>query len=370
MSLSLQVVTLERSEAKPYGQLFEECPHGLAQQSMHYSDVLSAISPDEPIFLVVRNNEDQSIIAGLPLYHFQGELGGILSSVPHAGPLGGILCRKGMAPDSVKEVYEVLTAKAIQIAEALGCISLSIITNPFIDDAKLYKVATPPEYVLKNYCQVIDLDTIFDNSGNYITGKSSHNNHIRRNLSKARDRGVNIQWAGERDFDTWYGIHTARHSDLGAIPLPKPLLEGIISVLGQVGMGGLALTKIDGRIVGGSIYMWNKEVADAFMPSGETKYLKYGINYAVNDFAIRYFKKFGIRWFNWQSSNRDSGVYDFKNRWGSKERYYQFLTWTFHGFEKVFDAGTERVSKAYRWHYVAPFEAISKRLPSGEFEKT
>ena len=89
MSSPFQIEVLERAKAAPYAQLFHECSNGLAQQSLEWSDVIAPISPDRPYFLVVRNMSDQTIIAGLPLYHFKGELGNILTSVPHAGPLGG-----------------------------------------------------------------------------------------------------------------------------------------------------------------------------------------------------------------------------------------------------------------------------------------
>jgi hypothetical protein len=98
--------------------------------------------------------------------------------------------------------------------------------------------------------------------------------------------------------------------------------------------------------------------------------LKLGVNYAVTDFALRHFAKSGKRWFNFQSSNKGSGVYEFKKRWGSKDLYHQFLTWSFPGFEKIFTEGIDNIAKAYQWHYVAPFEAIEKRLSNGSFEKT
>lgn len=369
MNSPYQIEVLERARAAPYAQLFHECSNGLAQQSVEWSDVIAPISPDKPYYLVVRNISDQSIIAGLPLYYFKGQLGGILTSVPHAGSLGGIICRDKLGAVTAQEIYQALTKRATQMAEALGCIALTIITHPFLDDAGLYWDTTPPSYVLNNFCQVIDLESILDDSGSYNTGKSSYNSHIRRNLSKAYDAGVTVQWGEEQDFHHWYEIHRKRHSQLGALPLPKSLLEGVVTKMKTADLGGLAVAKMKGKIIGGCAYIWNKKVVDVYMPSGDSQYLNYGINYVAIDFGLRQFAKLGLKWFNWQSCPRNSGVYDFKKRWGSAERAYQFLTWTFPGFEKVLDADVTTVSRAYQWHYVAPFEAIEKKVTHGEFEK-
>lgn len=369
MSSPFQIEVLERAKAAPYAQLFHECSNGLAQQSLEWSDVIAPISPDRPYFLVVRNMSDQTIIAGLPLYHFKGELGNILTSVPHAGPLGGIICTEKLGDVTAHDIYQALIKRATQMAEEFGCIALTIITHPFLDDAGLYWGRTPPNYVLNNFCQVVDLKSIFDDSGAYNTGKSSYNSHIRRNLSKAYEAGVTVQWGEEQDFDLWYEIHRERHSQLGAQPLPESLLKGVVTKMKTAGLGNLAVAKMKETVIGGCAYIWNKEVVDAYMPSGDSNYLKYGINYVAIDFGLRQFAKQGFKWFNWQSCSRNSGVYDFKKRWGSVEKTYKFLTWTFAGFEKVLEAGKDRISKAYQWHYLAPFEAIENRLTHGEFEK-
>ena len=80
--LKIEIYSID--EAKPYEQLFKDCPHALIQQSTYWADVISPISNDTPYFLVAYG-KDSNPLGGLPLYHFQGDLGGILTSVPHAG---------------------------------------------------------------------------------------------------------------------------------------------------------------------------------------------------------------------------------------------------------------------------------------------
>lgn len=365
----MKVDVSERPEAVSYGQIFKECPYAFAQQSLQWADVIAPISPDRSYFLIVRDLDNDIILGGIPLYYFNGESGSILTSVPHAGPLGGCVSRQDLADSLRRAVYRLLVEKAIDLARELRCISLSIITNPFLQDSGFYNEPIQPNYIFNNFTQVIDLKNMFTASGRYNTGRARYNNHINKNLAKAKDAGISVRWGDKGDFEFWYGIHCKRHAELGQAPLPKQLLEGILSIMQPAGMGGLAVTKIKDKIIGGCYYIWNKKIADAFIMSGDSDYFEYGINHAVTDFALRYFSKHGLEWFNWQSCKKPSGVYNFKERWGSQERNYQFLTWTFQGFNKIFTEGVEIVSKLYQWHYVAPFEAIEKKLSHGVFDK-
>lgn len=366
---TLKADILERSQSVFYGQLFKECPQCLAQQSLQWADVISPISPDRPYFLVVREESNKGVLGGLPLYYFEAKLGGILTSVPHAGPLGGGFYRGDMDLNLRRLVYSTLLSSAIQLAKKMKCISLTIITNPFTDDAALYKESSTPNYIMNNFCQAIDLSFTLKNEGAYETGKSSYNNHLRKNLAKAEKAGVVVSWGDDADFEPWYEIHCKRHKELGVTPLPESLLRGILSVMKPAGMGGLAVAKIDKRVVGGCFYIWHRDVADAFIMSSDSDCFDCGVNYAVTYFAVRYFRKRGVKWFNWQSCKKNSGVYLFKKRWGSREFPYQFLTWTYPGFEEVFKVEVEDTIKWYQWHYIAPFEAIRKKITNGVFDK-
>ncbi len=367
--MALTIEILRRSDAAPYAELFASCPDAFVQLSVNWADVIAPVSPDEPYFIVVRDPGTRDILGGIPLYHFDGPLGGVLTSVPHAGPLGGVVADAAMPAALKKEVYDALTGAALALAGELGCVSLSIITNPFVGDSALYSVARPPDYTFNNFTQAIDIPSIFKPDGSYNTGKSRYNNHINKNLGKAARAGLSVAWAVDGDFDSWYDIHLKRHAELNALPLPKPLLKGILEGMAPAGMGGLAIVRCGERVVGGCFYIWNKVVADAFIMSGDSAYFEHGINHIVTDFALREFRAKGLRVFNWQSCKRPSGVYDFKVRWGSKEYDYAFLSWTLPGFEKVLDAGVKEVSKGYPWHYVAPFEAIERGFKSGVFDK-
>lgn len=365
----MKIDILENESESKYIDLFNGCENGFIQQSLHWAEVISSLSNDVAIFIIA-SDESEKIVAGLPLYYLKRDIGSILTSLPHAGPLGGVLIRQDVSEFDKTECYRNLLEKSINLAKELNCVSLTIITNPFTNDAEEYKNDRKPDYALINFCQAIDLERIFSINREYNSGKSEYNNKIRKNLKKAAESGITVGWMQDiSDFEEWYKIHIKRHQELNALPLPKDLLENIVTKLNPVKKGGLALAKHNDKIVGGCIYVWHIKIVDAFIMSSDSDYMEYRINHALTDFALRWFRDKGMKWFNWQSCKRNSGVYDFKKRWGSMEKEYEFLTWVFDGFEKLFDISLESVAEEYRWHYVAPFEALKNRQSKGTFIK-
>jgi hypothetical protein len=369
MNEPLVVETLDRKGAGPYDDLHRDAKTPIAQLSVAWSDVIAPLGPDAPSFLVARDPGRNEVVGGLPLYCFRGPSGAVLTSVPQAGPLGGAIVRRGVPDEREPAIYAALLRAALDLGRAQGCVSLTIITNPFSGDERLYRDAAPPDLVLNNFCQVIDLGAALRSGERVFADNSRHNNHVRKNLAKSREAGVQVDWARPGDLDAWYAIHRKRHGELGAQPLPEPLLRAILAVLGEAGTAGLAIARVSDRIIGGCIFIWSGSVADAFIMSADSDYLQTGVNYAITEFALKRFREKGVRWFNWQSCRRGTGVYTFKERWGSVEKPYAFLTWTLPGFDAILEKTTPEISAHFPWHYVAPFAAIEAKVNRGTFEK-
>ena len=207
-----------------YKNFFESCPNGLIQQSTYWSEIISPISPDASYFILTRDSESNKALAGLPLYFYQNHLGNILTSVPHAGPLGGVLILPDQEDDIKKHIYDQLLNKAINLAKDLNCIALTIITNPFINDVGYYTEAKKPGFIFENFSQAIYLPEIFDKNDDLIISQRN----INRMLVKAEENGIKISAVASGEFDAWYQIHVQRHQDINVTPLPYYLLKSIV----------------------------------------------------------------------------------------------------------------------------------------------
>lgn len=359
---------LERDQGQLYERLYASVPLCAAQLSMEWADVISPLSPDKPYFIMAMEKAGGDPIGGLAVYYFKGPYGGLLTSIPHAGPLGGVLFHPQCKNKAT--LYKALIETAMELANGLGCVSMTIITNPFDPDCDLYRTATVPDFHFNNFTQIIDLNNLFDERGNYCTGRASNNRHIRKNLRKAANAGVRIAWSKSMmEFDQWYRIHEKRHKELRTSPLPYDLLKGIATRMNKADRGGLVIATLDEAIVGGCLFIWGNRIVDAFIMSSDSDHFGKSVNHAITDFALRFFKKKGSSIFNWQSCQRNSGVYAFKKKWGSLEKSYSFLTWTFEGFKALIEHDVDTISNAYKWHYVAPFQALEKKSSAGFFEK-
>lgn len=173
-----------------YDRLFESCPNAFIQQSTYWAEAIRDLGPDEPLFLVARHAGED--VAGLPLYLYVHEMGNVMTSVPQAGPLGGVFCRKGI-PTIVKDLaYRHLLEAAVDVARQHDCLTLTLLTNPIEDDLSLYETHLQPNFILENYTQLIPLDRVFDGDRIVLHDSASRNN-LKRMLNKGNQAGFTVR---------------------------------------------------------------------------------------------------------------------------------------------------------------------------------
>ncbi len=331
---------------------FEACPTSVAQQTVGWRDVITGIDRDEPIFLGCRR---EGRLAGvLPAYRFAGPLGAILTSVPQAGPLGGVACLPDTDP---VPVYAALMDAFLETARTRECALATVITSPFWPDRALYEDIRRPDYVLENACQVLDLKGALDAAGQPIGGSE----HLHRQLRKAcAGQLVVDEEQSAANVETWYAIHRARHGDIGATPLPYALFTGALAHMVPRDKARFFFVRRadSGEMVAGGFYVHHQAVVDAVMPAVRTDAAPLGANYLLALHSIRWAAARGLRFYNWEGSPPDGGVYRFKRQWGSRDLPYAFLTWVT-GDERPFVESTvAAVRAAYPWHYALPFDRI------------
>lgn len=351
-----------------YDRLFEECPNAFIQQSTYWCNVIKDLGPDKPIFLLY---SDAGIdIAGLPLYIYEHALGNILTSVPQAGPLGGIFHREDFPKEKIGEIYKCLLHKAVEIAKRYDCITLTIITNPFRDDIDFYKRYLLPDFVFENFTQYITLTSVFE--GEKLTLRDYNiRSNMSRNIKKSKELGYSIKFCENLEqLKSWYQIHCQRHTELGAIPLEYCLFENMFYDLSPRNKAQLILVEYRGEIAGGCFYIYHKKIMDVFMLSMNPKYTKPSANYINTEYSLYWANSLGIAIYNWQSSqNRQCGVYNFKRQWGSVDRPYYFVTKLLCNLRDVQEIGADNIKQQYKWHYVIPYGAFTEGPDKKYFKK-
>lgn len=348
----------DRRLVRRYEQLFDECPDACIQQSTDWADVIQDLGPDLPIFLLCEH--DGRDIAALPLYLYEQPTGNILNSVPQPGPLGGVFCRGGLTSEVRTAAYRALLEQAQAIATRHDCVTLSLITNPFEDDLAEYETHLAPDYIFENFTQYVPLD------------QPAHRNHgHRNNLNRAKAAGFTISVCKRLDeLDTWYALHKTRHTEIGAQPLDSRLFRNLFERLVSKGKAQLILVKRNGRIVSGGFYIHHRRVLDVFMISFDSTEAKNAPNFLNTDYSMEWAKGLGLTIYNWQSSsNKQSGVYQFKQQWGSLDRPYYFVTKVTDRHNRLASLTADVLRRHYPWHYVMPYGVFERGLAHRRFTK-
>lgn len=351
-----------------YDNFFDSCPNAFIQQSTYWADVIRDIGPDKPIFLLC--NDDGQDIAGLPLYLYQQDSGNILTSVPQPGPLGGIFYRDDISDEKIEDIYRILLKQAVEIAERYHCITLSIITNPFNNDMDFYEKYLSPDFVFENFTQCILNDEIFE--GNKIVLRDyNRRSALSRNLKAGKEYGYEISFCEDKKkLQDWYEIHKRRHTELGAQPLTFRLFENMFKILVSRDKARLILLERDGQIASGCFFIYHRNVMDVFMLSMNSDYARHGVNYVNTDYSIHWARDMGISHYNWQSSqSRESGVYEYKKRWGSVDNTFYYVTKLLCKPETIQEIGLDSLKRQYQWHYVVPFGVFSEGFDKKYFKK-
>ena len=331
---------------------FERCPRSFAQQTPAWQNVIARLGQDECFFLTCSSRGE--VVAVLPAYRFPGPLGPVLTSACQAGPLGGIAC---LEEESAKEIYGVLLDSYQQLASDTGCVLATVMMNPFWPDRGLYNSAFEPDYVLENVCQVLDLQHGVDSAGRFLDGTA----HLQRNLRRLDPDQFLLDV--KQDFanlDEWYEIHSERHRDIGAVPLPKALFAAALDEMIPLDKGRFFFVRRQdsGVMVAGGFYLWHGAVIDALMPSVSTRHARSGANYFLALESIRWARKRGLRYYNWQPSPPDGGVRRFKCQWGSRDASYYYLTKIIGDVRPILESTLSSVASAYPWHFVLPFDCM------------
>ena len=357
----MDVLEFGLEEAAPrarYDELFAACPAALIQQSTWWAEVIQELGPDRPIFLLCQR--DGEALGGLPLYLYQGRLGNLLTSVPQAGPLGGVFVRPDLSASDLEAVYATLIRRAVEIAGRWQAIALTIITHPFEDDLALYQRYLEPDYTFENFTQYIPVESAVV-AGSIQMRDSRTGIDLRRLLRRAAEAGFAATTEGsDEEFCEWYKIHCKRHTEIGAQPLDRRLLANIRNVLVPRGKGRFILVKRGNMIASGALFISHARVADVFMIGMDTEFESYSPNRLNIAAALHWAAEAGIPILNWQSSpNRTGGVYGFKRQWGSLERPFYFVTRLFRPAAEIREWGRETLMQEFPGHYVVPFGILS-----------
>lgn len=286
----------------------------------------------------------------LPFLIYKGELGNVIQSNPMIG-YGGIVAKD----EYKKQAFKCLIDKMILIGQENSCITATIGTSILDDNLELYEEIFKPDFKKANVYQYNTLD---DLPLNKISSK--RRNEYKRKIKAFESLDFKLIFNDRNMIDDWYDIYKKRFHDISANTFPKSLFEGIFDSLVLSNHGDFVIIKLENDFIGGAFCFYNKNVVDWYIGVFDTKFMELNPNiYLLNILHKLYCNK-KIRLFNWESSPTKNGVYEFKRRWGAKEKEHYYITKILCKKERLYSLKIEEIKKFYKGIYVAPYDIFQK----------
>jgi hypothetical protein len=342
-----------------YDRLFEATASAFIQQSTYWADAVCAVGSDTPVFLLCESEDED--VAGLPLYLFEHPCGNVLTSVPSLGPLGGVFVSDRITGARKQAAYQSLIARAIELAREHECVALSLITNPFDPDVEIYRDALHPTIELENFTQFVPLRSVVPTDNRYVS----------RNLRRAHAAGFTLSDCGsDEELEEFHGLVDRRYKELGVAPPSLAFMQAVRRHLEPRGKWRLILVRKDGALVAGAHTVRHHRVMDSFQQGVDSTYRQQSPNFLAVERTLADAVSHGVEIFNWQSSpSRRSGVYAFKQQWGSVDRPYFFLSRLFRSVDHIRRIGLAKLQQDYAWHFVVPYRAFDDGFAGTSYAK-
>ena len=202
--------------------------------------------------------------------------------------------------------------------------------NLLIDEAKVITRNEGLDYLeLRNFVRIDGLAT----NDSYVTFITDLNPGLqsiwknvkrdkRRRVKKAKESGLKVEWGD--DLKTFYDMHTHTMKDAGSPTHGYNFFKNIVNEFH--GSVRILLINYGDVPVCSWLLIAHRDTLTSVWGSSLTEYQEYCAYDLANWEAIEYACKNGYRYFDIGRCLRNSGVFNYKERWGASLRqlYYQY----------------------------------------------
>ncbi len=315
------------------------------QNSLAWFDFLKAYSQeiDRSVTLYA---DDQPVGFVLALQYKN-----LIQSLPYPASYSGMF----LPPELKREARSALTQRVFEHYKSF-CDVYSICTSPFSTDDQLSEEHF--DFVTDNRILYIDL------SRELLFGTTSKfRNNLKRNLRKAKDAGVVIdESSNEKMLAAWYRCYEQRMEELEAIPLEYGYFVAMREHLLPEQHFKLFNAISGDHCLGGMIIVYNRYCADYYLSIFDRDCDDTQASTCLFHHALVWAKQQGVSYFNLQASpTSQAALYEFKKSWGATGGSHHYLVKILNNLDEVLHSSVDQVKRDYRFHYLAPFEALSGR---------
>jgi len=339
-------INIESNEDASLKDYVNNSKDSLVYTSFEFINLISTHLGAESFWIVAQ--EDNEILGVLPFVESKaGKFGTVYNSLPYYGSNGGVI----QAKENV-EVKKILIKEFFDFAQKKNACSATIVTNPLLNDNHVY------EEVL--------IDYVFDERIGQITHipETPDDELIKifddprpRNIRRAQKEGIKVSAGNERSsVEFLYKVHVENMQAIGGLNKSWDFFEKLLSDMPS-NMWSVYIGSKDGEPVSALLLFYFNGTVEYFTPvikseHRNTQALSLVIFEAMQDAANKKCKNW-----NWGGTwLSQTGVYDFKKKWGTSDYPYYYYTKLFN--ERVRFSSKGALLKDYPGFFVLPFSEL------------
>jgi hypothetical protein len=350
---NVQYFRLDESWDAEYDSFLHQSPTTLLYASAAYRNLLTAYLGAEPVYLGAKN-ERGKLLAVLPAFLKKNpRYGNILNSLPYYGSNGGVIEHQGNT-----EVQKGLLSFFDEVAWQLDCAATTIITSPLEPHGDLYERHAAFDFKDRRIGQITSLPQHTENIASDLANMFADPRP--RNIKKAVKSGVKVRWSRDRkDMEFLYDTHRQNILAIGGIAKEREFFDQVLSITPTENYK-IYCADIDGKPVAALLLFYYNRTVEYFTPSILDGYraqqpLSLLIYEAMKDAVEQYY----LHW-NWGGTwLTQSGVYDFKKRWGTVDYPYFYYSRLYR--DELRTLTQVQLLSEYPNFYVLPFNQLKNR---------
>ncbi|MEO8769689.1 MAG: GNAT family N-acetyltransferase [Ferruginibacter sp.] len=322
-----------------------ENPSVLGYHYNFYKKALEDSNVGEAFYTGLYDSDD--IIAVLPGFIKTSNVGTVYNAMPFFGPNAGVLAT---IEHNTYEVHEALINYVCDQLNGFENILSAAFYTPFLsDNVEWYKQILQTDLVVDKYTQYLDIQST------ELSAK------IKYDLRKAEKAGLTLSTdINDEKVNTLFEIYTQNCIDYSIPPKPKSFIESLASASRKGEQVDFCFAHYENEIVGGMIVLYSATTLSYYLPCSLTSARTIQPVTVMIDHALQQAKQRGLKYWNWESSpTKESGVYKFKEKWGSIESEYKIFIKTFCSKEKFVEIGKEKIAEVFPYFFVYPFHLIN-----------
>lgn len=330
------------NQSAAYDEFLSLKPETLLYQTSSYMALLEDLLGAQNLTQLVWD-ETGRLQGALPLMRKDGPWGGVLNSLPYYGSNGAIITE-------TEGVADLLYSRFLELSQAPDIAASTVIENPLDPQGFAPFSASLEEERIGQFTPLPREGDTEQQLMAMFHGKT------RNMVRKAQKLGIETR-ADPNAMDFLLRVHAENMSEIGGLAKSPEFFDLIPKHFSAPKNYQIYVATLDGRDIAAMlVFFWNQTV-EYYTPVVVKEYrssqpLSGLIFRAMCDAA-----EAGFAWWNWGGTwLSQSGVYQFKSRWGTRDIPYKYKINIRN--QQMLDATPHQLLEHYQGFYALPFSKL------------